>query len=219
MQRSRQRQKSGGFTLAELAIVLVIISLLLGGLMVPLATQNDLRQHERTNAIMNEARDAMDGFVLINDRVPCPAPSALADEAPHGGPCAAQTGFFPAVALGVPGNDAWGRPLRYAVATMAWNTDTPAVTQPYPATIPGGILAAGIPADKLRTDLGACSPGTRHSNVVTGLVLTCPPADRLVSDRIGAVIWSDGADSTTTADDVVTWTAWPTLGGMIARLP
>ena len=187
--------------------------------MMPLAAQRDHELTTTTQRSMREAIDALGGFAVIRNRLPCPAPSALADEAPQGGHCAAQAGFFPAVSVGVPGNDAWGRPYRYAVATQAWNTDTPTTKYADIPTTPDALLSLPVPLEKLRTDLGACSARSQYAVVVFGETLNCPVGLWIIGDKIPGVIWSDGPDPTTTADDLVTWLAWPILAGQIARLP
>ena len=45
----------GGFTLIELAIVMFIVTLLLGGMLLPLAGQQDIRNHGDTQKIMADA--------------------------------------------------------------------------------------------------------------------------------------------------------------------
>ncbi len=56
--------KSRGFTLIELAIVLVIITTLVGGLAVPLSAQIQARRIAETRKIMEEAREAIIGYAM-----------------------------------------------------------------------------------------------------------------------------------------------------------
>jgi len=60
-----------GFTLVELAMVLFVVSLLLGGLLVPLATQIEARQRSDAEDQLEKIREALVGFAIINGRLPC----------------------------------------------------------------------------------------------------------------------------------------------------
>lgn len=62
-----------GFTLTELAVVLVIVAFLIGGMLIPLAAQDDLRRTQETQKTLNDIRDALLGFAAANGRLPCPA--------------------------------------------------------------------------------------------------------------------------------------------------
>lgn len=53
-----------GFSLIELAIVLVIVTLLIGGLAVPLSAQIEARRIAETRKIMEEAREAIVGYAM-----------------------------------------------------------------------------------------------------------------------------------------------------------
>jgi prepilin-type N-terminal cleavage/methylation domain len=66
-----------GFTLAELAVVLVIVALLIGGLLIPLSTQIDIRNVADTRRALTEIREAMLGYLVVNGRLPCPASATL----------------------------------------------------------------------------------------------------------------------------------------------
>ena len=55
-----------GFTLIEMAIVLVIITILIGGLAVPLSTQIQARRVAETNKTLEEAREALIGYAMSN---------------------------------------------------------------------------------------------------------------------------------------------------------
>lgn len=86
-----------GFTLTELAVVLFIISLLIGGLLIPLGTQHDQDKRQQTKNTLREINDALIGFTLANGRLPCPADASIAVGANNagveavsavGGPCA-----------------------------------------------------------------------------------------------------------------------------------
>jgi prepilin-type N-terminal cleavage/methylation domain-containing protein len=55
-----------GFTLIELAIVLVIITILIGGLAMPLSAQIQARRIAETNKTLEEAREAIIGYAMSN---------------------------------------------------------------------------------------------------------------------------------------------------------
>lgn len=110
------------FTLIELAIVLVIVTILVGGLAVPLSAQIQARRVAETRKTLEDAREAILGFAMINDgtpstnrRLPCPDVEGDGTESLNGAVCAQASGFLPWVDLGVANQDAWGNRLRYEV--------------------------------------------------------------------------------------------------------
>ena len=58
-----------GFTLIELAIVMFIVALLLGGMLLPLAAQQDVRNFGDTSKILADSRDALLGFAMARQLV------------------------------------------------------------------------------------------------------------------------------------------------------
>ena len=106
-----------GFTLAEMAVVLVIIALLIAGMMLPLAAQQEIRARQETEKTLNDIRDALLGFAVANGRLPRPATSAV-DGAENPALCgsdAACSGFIPWATLGVRKVDGWNKLIRYSV--------------------------------------------------------------------------------------------------------
>src|SRR5665647_1087323 len=67
-----------GFTLIEMAMVLMIVGLLLGGMLVPLSAQMDQRNVSDTQKTLSEIKEAIVGFTLANGRLPCPATASIA---------------------------------------------------------------------------------------------------------------------------------------------
>lgn len=57
-------KQARGFTLIELAIVLVIITILIGGLAMPLSAQIQARRIAETNRTLEEAREALMGYAM-----------------------------------------------------------------------------------------------------------------------------------------------------------
>lgn len=68
--------RSRGFTLTELAVVLTIVALLLGSLMYTLSAQIEQRNFEETRRRLEQARELVMAFAVVNGRLPCPARSA-----------------------------------------------------------------------------------------------------------------------------------------------
>ena len=117
--------QSKGFSLIELAIAIFVITLLLGGLLVPLSSQVEQRQISDTRKYLEEIKEALIGFAVANGRLPCPASSTSAGVAdpPTPGACPNFEGFLPWATLNVAqGGDAWGNRFRYRVASEFTNT-------------------------------------------------------------------------------------------------
>lgn len=116
------RKQQPGFTLVEMAMVLMIIGLLLGGLIPTLTTQMEMQRISETRKQLNEIRDALTGFALSNGRLPCPANGATAsgNESTTGSgsslSCTLTKGVLPWATLGVGETDAWGRRFTYRVS-------------------------------------------------------------------------------------------------------
>ena len=55
-----------GFTLTELAVVMVIVAVLMGGLLIPLSAQRDAQAFRETQAQLDEIREALIGFAVVN---------------------------------------------------------------------------------------------------------------------------------------------------------
>lgn len=147
-----------GFTLVEMAIVLIIFSLLVGGMMMSLGSQQDLTNAKETEKRMNEVRDALLGFAVVNRYLPCPANPVTASGAAGAGTevrvagiCTATEGVVPWATLGVPETDGWGRRLTYSVtAAFAESTVVFSLTTAgninILATAGGASLASNMPA-------------------------------------------------------------------------
>jgi type II secretory pathway pseudopilin PulG len=70
---SASARKQAGFSLTELAIVFTIVALLLASAMYTLSAQTEGRNVADTQRRLEEARDLLVGFAMVNGRLPCPA--------------------------------------------------------------------------------------------------------------------------------------------------
>jgi prepilin-type N-terminal cleavage/methylation domain-containing protein len=119
------RQLTRGFTLIEMAIVMVILGALLGGLLVPLASQREVNQQKAAAQLLQEVRQALIGYAVIHGGLPCPASATSnGDQVRTGTNCSLGSGFVPYALLGVQGIinngvlvDPWQGPLRYSLAS------------------------------------------------------------------------------------------------------
>jgi len=123
---------ASGFTLVEMAVVLAVVGLLLTGVTYTLSAQVAQREQNETRQRLDEARELVLAFAIVNGRLPCPAREAsLGGEVRDAaGYCkdAAGTenyygGLLPARSIGFQNLDgqgfaldAWGNRIRYAVS-------------------------------------------------------------------------------------------------------
>lgn len=132
-------RRSAGFNLIEMAIVLVILGVLLGGLITPFSAQLDASKRRGADNLVNDIHDALLGFAAASGRLPCPATSATTGlSAPNTATTACTTnhGFVPARTLGLNGSvdgnglllDPWLNPIRYSVTNAGTGAYTNDIT-------------------------------------------------------------------------------------------
>jgi prepilin-type N-terminal cleavage/methylation domain-containing protein len=177
-------RRGRGFTLAEMAIAVVILALLLFGALVPFSSQLEIRNVADARRSMDSIRDAIIGFAQANGRLPCPAagnvPAGGTDAngrpagteqltpptlpPPNTAVCASPQGVVPWTTLGTPETDPWGRRFTYRVSpafadfagTSTWQTTNP----PSPATqTPLCPTVPPVPTPSPPTSFALCTLG------------------------------------------------------------
>jgi type II secretory pathway pseudopilin PulG len=195
-----------GFSLAEIAVVMVIVGLLIGGLLAPLSAQMEQRDFNETQKRIEYANELLLGFAIANGRLPCPASSTSnGDESPTGGTTACTNyydGYLPAKALGMQPVDSSGYALdsfnnriRYALS----NTVTPAASATCAApAYPAFSSSTNLKANGLQClpfDLLVCS-----SSQASGFSSTsCGTSNSLVTTKtVVAIVFSMGKNGAST---------------------
>ena len=161
----RPGRRAAGFTLVEIAIVLLIIGLVLVAAVGPM---NRLFQSAQINANqerLDAAREALLVFASVNGRLPCPDRTgdgredvrSAADPPSFGCSGNLYEGFLPWATLGVQQTDYWGTRFRYRVsAEFTRRGNDPAWT--CGATAGQNVLGAA---------LAGCTPGGAPSGCTT----------------------------------------------------
>lgn len=178
-----------GFSLIEMAVVLVIVVLLLGGLLVPLEARVGQARVNDTEKTLEEIKEALVGYALRTNRLPCPdkttGPNGGPNDAPNDGAedfnsgtgsCITQEGNLPWLTLGIEDSDSWGRVFHYRV-TASFSNRPPATT-----------LTLSSAGDIRVCRVAGCSATAATANDAAALVLsygdngtqtlTCPNAAR-----------------------------------------
>jgi prepilin-type N-terminal cleavage/methylation domain-containing protein len=121
----KKQYKQPGFTLIEIAIVLLIVSILLGYTVALFPKRQEIKRYRAAEQEMNDVIAAILGFAQVNGRLPCPAIPLSVGIEDGGGTvdCNNYGGFVPVNTLGLEGSinadslllDPWGNPYRYYV--------------------------------------------------------------------------------------------------------
>lgn len=119
-----------GFTLTEMAVVLVIVALLIGGMILPLSAQQDMRYVAETQKQLADISEALYGYAASHAAgdgrpyLPCPDTDGNGTENRTGAVCTNQEGSLPWADLGLARQDVWGNTFRYRVAAVFSNSTT-----------------------------------------------------------------------------------------------
>ena len=191
-------RRARGFSLAEIAIVMVIVGLLIGGLLAPLAAQMDQRDFSDTQKRIEYANELLLGFAIANGRLPCPASSTSnGDESPAGGGTCTNNydGYLPAKALGMQPTDtsgyaldAFNNRIRYALSKIVTPAGTCTGSPPFSSST--NLKANGLQC--LPADLLVCS-GSQASGFTR---TSCGTSNSLVNaNTVVAIVFSAGKTS------------------------
>lgn len=160
------RSRFKGFSLIEMAIVLFIVALLLGGLLPTVSSQIEQQHRTETRKQLEEIQQALIGYAIINGRLPCPAdgttptgqsnttvtpplPAGAEYKNPAATACFNASGVLPWATLGVRETDAWGRRFTYRVSPLfADSTDGSGCTGPITAGVSFQLCSTGLLAIK-----------------------------------------------------------------------
>jgi type II secretory pathway pseudopilin PulG len=234
--RSAQR----GAFLVELAIVMLIVGLMLGGVMSSLSQQDTIKRTKRTDERLVEAREALLGFAVANGRLPRPATSAT--NGAERAVCATEaqcTGFLPWAALGLQPLDGFDKLLAYSVTPAFANAAFTLTTLPTKAiNSRNGLGAVVFLAGAAGCAAGSgCVPAVVYSfgkdnwgTTADGLALADGSGSNVDEDANAAAtlvfISRDTVTGTTAPggefDDQVIWLPLPVLQGRMVqagRLP
>lgn len=196
--------RQAGFTLIEIAIVVVIVAVLLGYTVALFPVQQDLKHYREANRELESALEHLIAYAQINGRLPCPDTSGGSGaidgyEDPGGAQdCQAFYGFLPARTLGMRGDfdasgvllDPWGSRYRYAVSDAdAGDTNKDLV-------IANNVRAEGMAA--VIPNLVVCddSPNTGDDNSCTDA------SSNDVITNVAVVVLSLGKDRGTIASNI-----------------
>lgn len=188
------KQLQHGFTLLEMAIVLVILAALLSYTFMPLRAQLETANIKEARSKLAQIEDALYGFAIANGRLPCPTlPGEDGLSAPEDpvSACDSYIGFVPSVTLGLKGEincdglllDPWGRPYRYSVTGDDAN---------------GNNIDDFVVSNELRTvgiDLAAPDLRVCHNLDAACIAGSGTPAADIIADNVVAVIFSMGTTS------------------------
>lgn len=200
---NHKQQQQAGFSLMELAIVLMIVGTLMSGILVGVSNATESGRRTQSLAKLREIEAALVGYAQANGHLPCPSTHTTQGKADpvSNGDCTATHGFVPSTTLGLNGQtnddglllDPWQNPYRYSVAS---------------STVSSGrafTSTAGLKELFDENELTTITNTLRVCNeaACTGVVM---------SDRIPALVFSMGANWATYDSAEETENAGSTLG-------
>jgi prepilin-type N-terminal cleavage/methylation domain-containing protein len=223
---------SRGFSLIEMAIVLVIVTILIGGLAVPLSAQIQARRIAETQKILEEAKEAIVGYAMTHKTaggkpyLPCPDFTGNGVENRKvDNTCQSQSGLLPWVTLGVGNQDAWGNRLLYAAHDAVTNSNSgisPTVTPDSSwlqvcnsNTCFAGDLALNVPV--VIASHGPNGRGARNSN--SNSIQAAPMGTDELENKDGDIFYvsrtpykpQNTSEANLEFDDLVTWISYNVL--------
>ena len=195
-------KNKSGFTLVEMAIVLVIVGLLISAFLTPLTAQLEQSRNAEVRRDLAETKEALLGFAVINGRLPCPDTdgNGTDDGCLNTNVTATTGGNVPWITLNTKQLDPWGRRYQYRVNNAFSNTFL--------------LTTTGSGGGLIRVCTTNVCAGTEASNVPLVIFSTgqngavLPPAsldEQENTDLDKDFVSHDFTDTAGGFDDIVVW--------------
>ena len=200
-----KRPPDNGFSLLEMAIVLAIVGLLLAGLLPALSGQIAQQRRDETRKQIDEIKEALTGYAISNNRLPCPANATLASGSSSAGieDCSLTIGVLPWVTLAVGETDAWGRRFTYATSS-AYTTANFTLSSSGTLTVKNAATGGSNIATNLPCVLISHGSNGYGAYTPQGIQLSASnDADEVENANTNTSFVTH--DPTPTFDDLVTW--------------
>ena len=211
------RRLQTGFTLIEIAIVLLIVSIILGYTVAMVPIQQELKQYRSAEKEIDGIIESLYAFARVNGYLPCPA--VLAGPANSNGfecrdnpgfpaicdapanwnsqthDCGSFVGLVPGKTLGLEGDydengllvDPWGNPYRYQVTESDFTGGLGVVGGDF--VLQGDMQA--VTMQNLSPDLYVCNTDPSFGGLPEGDT-TCGGAANEIAQLVPAVVLSEG---------------------------
>jgi prepilin-type N-terminal cleavage/methylation domain-containing protein len=142
-QQSQMPQGQAGFTLIEMAIVVVIVGVVISIVSTVLPSLIQSSKIKKAQAILERVDYILQGYVTANGRLPCPDSNSDGIEdrtsgstPPTDDTCSSYIGTLPYVTLGIgSGVDNWQNPIRYGVYEDLIRTSQTGLCAPAPCAL------------------------------------------------------------------------------------
>lgn len=189
-----RKPRSDGFSLIETSMVLLIIGVI--GLGLWRLLPHLLDTGRSTQRYLDRIEEAIDGFILANNRLPCPASETGGNE-----DCSVSDGLIPWQTLGLPASPA--RDIRYTVSIRL--SSVPETNTFRPSTPPGTVYMPTLNGLDFCAQIyegGSISVGDSVS-VSVAYALAAPGPDGIFSSANTGGFTLPGTPGTDDGDDLV----------------
>ncbi|MFK8076215.1 MAG: type II secretion system protein [Granulosicoccus sp.] len=161
------RRFDRGFTLVELAIVLLIVGLLSKSILKPVALAQERQRYHKNKITLQLVKESLLAHVVAKGTLPCPIPASHSYSVDSDVVCNIGQGGIPAAMLGIEGAvdeygallDEWNRTFLYAVSLKSHAKEGDEFLPDW--TSVGEASAVGIP--NLRGSLALCTQAVSGS--------------------------------------------------------
>lgn len=183
-----KQNRISGFTLVELAVVLVIIGIILGGMLQGFSAQRSVAKLNEDKLQLSSIKKSLLAFAAVNYYLPCPDTNADGLEDRDGNNyCTDVNGDLPYLTLGLSSKDAYGSQYFYAVNTDADSSDI--LDRCHPASYFGNT------GTSVSSNVDTCTAPTSEVSAPPYFILATPPVGATTTLNGNLIVCNDTATS------------------------